>query len=76
MSKSTVDFKSRLIQAREEMQRRNSRQDLASEETVGECQQHQAEMVVVCLTCKRRVCPKCALFGGHKDHDVKEEKEA
>ncbi|MFO0117308.1 MAG: B-box zinc finger protein [bacterium] len=31
---------------------------------------------LACVTCKQRICPHCALFGGHKGHEVKEEKEA
>lgn len=40
------------------------------------CPQHNAINELACLTCKRRICPHCALFGGHKNHEVKEEKQA
>ncbi len=46
------------------------------EESVGICQQHQSVNELACVTCKQRICPHCALFGGHKGHEVKEEKEA
>lgn len=46
------------------------------EDQVGYCQQHQNLSELACLTCRCRVCPHCALFGSHKGHEVREEKEA
>ena len=31
---------------------------------------------LVCITCKKKICHNCALFGEHKGHDVKEFQEA
>lgn len=36
------------------------------------CQDHNRPSELVCLKCKVKVCPHCALFGSHKGHDVRE----
>ena len=42
----------------------------------GMCPEHQACKELICLSgCQVRVCPKCALFGAHQGHDVREESE-
>lgn len=36
------------------------------------CKQHQKVADLICLTDKKIICSKCALFGDHKNHDIKE----
>ena len=43
---------------------------------VGFCEEHRAVKELICLSeCKTRICPHCALFGGHQGHDVREEQQ-
>lgn len=39
------------------------------------CQEHQRKFEVVCLDHKCKICTNCALFGSHKNHDIKSEGE-
>lgn len=57
---------------REELKKKKA---LAVEKTLGICKEHDRPLELVCLGCKVRVCPHCALFGAHKGHDVREESE-
>ena len=41
-------------------------------EVVKKCSEHGHASELICLKCKTKVCPRCALFGSHKGHDVKE----
>lgn len=40
------------------------------------CQAHRKELEIICLTDRQMVCPHCALFGSHKDHQFKTVPEA
>lgn len=40
-----------------------------------ECEQHKKKYEIVCLDCKKRLCSKCALFGGHRSHDLRQEED-
>lgn len=39
-------------------------------ETTERCNTHRKKNDILCLQCKIKVCSNCALFGGHKIHDV------
>jgi hypothetical protein len=36
------------------------------------CEIHNKKLEIVCIQCRQRICSKCALFGEHKHHDVRE----
>jgi hypothetical protein len=36
------------------------------------CGIHNKKLEIVCIQCRQRICSKCALFGEHKHHDVRE----
>ena len=36
------------------------------------CTEHNKKLEIVCLTDKMKICVSCALFGNHKNHEVKE----
>lgn len=40
------------------------------------CLKHGKTNELVCITCKKKICHNCALFGEHKGHDIKEFEEA
>ena len=39
------------------------------------CREHGRKLEIICLDHKCRICTNCALFGSHKNHDVKPEEE-
>ncbi|EGR31462.1 hypothetical protein IMG5_109210 [Ichthyophthirius multifiliis] len=39
------------------------------------CKLHYKIIDIVCVDCKQKICPNCALFGKHKNHFVKTEDE-
>ena len=39
------------------------------------CVVHRKKLEVICVTCKEKVCPNCALFGEHNAHDIRPEEE-
>ena len=39
------------------------------------CSKHQRPLEVLCLQDKCKVCTQCALFGEHKNHEIKNEEE-
>ena len=39
------------------------------------CKEHHRKLEVVCMDHKCRICTNCALFGSHKNHDVRGEGE-
>jgi hypothetical protein len=44
--------------------------DTDREEILGYCEAHNKLQECLCVTCRCRVCERCALFGVHKGHDV------
>jgi hypothetical protein len=39
------------------------------------CLEHGQEKALICVSCRKNVCEKCALFGSHIDHDVRQKKD-
>lgn len=39
------------------------------------CPEHQRKLEVVCIDHQTRICTKCALFGVHKNHNIKPEED-
>lgn len=39
------------------------------------CDVHKQKFEFICVDCKKRLCFKCALFDGHKEHDIRAEEE-
>lgn len=39
------------------------------------CPLHKKKLEVICVTCREKVCPNCALFGAHTNHDIRPEEE-
>jgi hypothetical protein len=39
------------------------------------CPVHKRRLEVICVNCQVRICTNCALFGDHKNHDIREEAE-
>mmetsp|Transcript_13628 Transcript_13628/g.21334 ORF Transcript_13628/g.21334 Transcript_13628/m.21334 type:complete len:85 (-) Transcript_13628:1528-1782(-) len=37
------------------------------------CPVHRRKLEIICITCKERICSNCALFGNHKNHDIRME---
>ena len=36
---------------------------------------HQRKLEIICVDDKQRICANCALFGNHKNHDIRMEEE-
>ena len=39
------------------------------------CSSHKKPLEIVCVDCKKRLCSKCALFDGHRTHDLRTEED-
>lgn len=39
------------------------------------CPSHNRKLEIICIQDRQRICSNCALFGGHKGHDVRMEQE-
>ena len=39
------------------------------------CPTHKRKLEIICIDCQERICSNCALFGQHKNHDVRMENE-
>eukprot|EP00826_Nyctotherus_ovalis_P056921 TRINITY_DN7768_c0_g5_i1.p1 TRINITY_DN7768_c0_g5~~TRINITY_DN7768_c0_g5_i1.p1 ORF type:complete len:272 (+),score=82.50 TRINITY_DN7768_c0_g5_i1:70-885(+) len=39
------------------------------------CPAHKKNLEIVCVDCKKRLCSKCALFDGHRAHDLRTEED-
>jgi hypothetical protein len=39
------------------------------------CHIHQRKLEIICIDDQERICSNCALFGNHKNHDVRMETE-
>ena len=39
------------------------------------CDEHKKIFEIVCMTCCKRICSLCAIFGVHKKHNLMSEKE-
>jgi hypothetical protein len=39
------------------------------------CAAHGRQLEVICMDCMKRICTNCALFGDHKNHDIRSEEE-
>lgn len=37
------------------------------------CKIHQRKLEIICIDDKERICSNCALFGKHKNHDIRME---
>ena len=35
------------------------------------CPDHKKEIEIICINDRTKLCPHCALFGGHKEHTLK-----
>lgn len=40
-----------------------------------ECATHHRPLEIVCVDCRLRLCSKCAIFGGHRSHDIRVEED-
>lgn len=41
------------------------------------CPQHSdEELTYYCFTCKKPICPECAIHGSHRDHEVQAARKA
>ena len=60
-----------------EKEKENMGKSKAGRESKGEaeCGQHKRKFEIVCVDCKMRLCSKCALFGGHRNHDIRAEED-
>ena len=45
------------------------------EDTADMCPMHQRKIEIICIDCKERICSNCALFGNHKQHDIRMEQD-
>ena len=45
------------------------------EDTGDMCPMHQRKIEIICIDCKERICSNCALFGNHKQHDIRMEQD-
>lgn len=45
------------------------------EDTTDMCPMHQRKIEIICIDCKERICSNCALFGNHKQHDIRMEQD-
>ena len=54
-----------------EKQARGSKGEKKSEN----CNIHKRKLEIVCIDCKARLCSKCALFDGHRTHDLRTEED-
>ena len=45
------------------------------EPATDKCKEHGRQIEVVCVDCRERICTNCALFGSHKNHDIRSEEE-
>lgn len=39
------------------------------------CPMHQRKIEIICIDCKERICSNCALFGNHRNHDIRMEQD-
>ena len=39
------------------------------------CPIHKRKIEIICIDCKERICSNCALFGNHKNHDIRMEQD-
>ena len=39
------------------------------------CPIHKRKIEIICIDCKERICSQCALFGNHKNHDIRMEQD-
>lgn len=39
------------------------------------CPHHQRKLEIICIQDRERICSNCALFGSHKNHDIRMEHE-
>lgn len=37
------------------------------------CKLHQRKLEIICIDDRERICSNCALFGNHKNHDIRME---
>jgi hypothetical protein len=37
------------------------------------CPEHNKKLEIICIDDQMRICPNCALFGAHKNHEIKQE---
>jgi hypothetical protein len=47
----------------------------SSTDTGEMCPSHNRPLEVICVDHKKRICTNCALFGDHKNHDIRMEEE-
>jgi len=47
----------------------------ANKENVNLCAIHNKRLEIVCIDCKKRLCSKCALFEGHRVHELRPEED-
>ena len=39
------------------------------------CKEHNKKLEIICIDHKQKICVNCALFGNHKNHNIKSEEE-
>ena len=39
------------------------------------CKEHGRKLESICIQDRMRICANCALFGAHKNHDIRQESE-
>jgi len=37
------------------------------------CKEHGRRLEIICIQDRMRICANCALFGSHKNHDIRQE---
>ncbi|CAI2361108.1 unnamed protein product [Moneuplotes crassus] len=67
---NTTSLKERIAQKKRAME-----ESTPKEVDPNNCAIHNKKLEVICYDCRIRICPNCALFGGHRSHDIREEHE-
>jgi hypothetical protein len=59
----------------EESEPSEEEEDKEDPEALGLCREHKNDLELICISCKKRICSHCALFGSHKGHDYRQDQE-
>jgi len=46
-----------------------------SQEFTDYCKEHNKKLEIICIDHRQKICVNCALFGNHKNHNIKSEEE-
>jgi len=66
-----------LLRILEKQQQKQINESANSKEKIPEnqCAVHKRKLEIVCIDCKIKLCSKCALFEGHRTHDLRTEED-